>query len=239
MANLTLAPNPWFTGFDDEGVIVPGGLLFTYEAGTATKLATYTDVGGLSANTNPIVLDAAGRVPSGFFLLPQSYKFVLSPANDTDPPTNPIRSQDNIGSVPNTNVDNDITITAGENLAALDVAYLSDGSDSKTAGRWYKASSTNTYSSTAPEIVVVVNAITAAASGTGRLSGRMTGMSGLTIGESYYVGSTGGTLTDTPPGNARYVGQAESASILVISANPPPAAIPTSASTILANQVFS
>ncbi len=71
MATLTLAPNPWFTGFDDDGVIVPGGKLFTYQAGTDVKLATYTDVGGLAANTNPIILDSAGRVPSGFFLLPQ------------------------------------------------------------------------------------------------------------------------------------------------------------------------
>jgi hypothetical protein len=221
MATLTLAPNPWFTGFDDTGVIVPGGLLFTYAAGTADKLATYTDVGGLVANENPIELDAAGRVPSGLFLLPRSYKFVLSPPTDTDPPTDPIRSQDGIGSVPNTNIDNDVFITAGEDLDAMDVAYLSDGSGALTAGRWYKADADFPYASTTPEIVLVVTAIVAGEQGTGRLSGRMTGMSGLVAGANYYVSTTPGALTGTAPSNVRFVGQAESASVLIISANPP------------------
>jgi hypothetical protein len=221
MANLTLAPNPWFTGFDDEGAIVPGGLLFTYAAGTSDKLATYTDVAGLVANTNPIVLDAAGRVPSGFYLLPRSYKFILAPANDTDPPTNPIRTQDNIGSVPNTNIDNDVLITAGEALLATEVAYLSDGSGGLTAGRWYKADADLVYASTTPEIAVVVADIALGEQGTGRLSGRMTGMSGLVAGTKYYVSATAGALTSTVLPNSRFVGQAESLSVLVISANPP------------------
>lgn len=218
---LTLAPNPWFTGFDDDGNIVPGGKLFTYAAGTSTKKNTYTDVLGAVANENPIILDDAGRVPSGLFLLPSSYKFVLAPADDTDPPANPIRTQDNIGAVPTTDIDNDVSGTAGESMTAGQAAYLSDGSGSLIAGRWYLADSDNTYSSTDPEIAFVVTDVAAAATGTFRLSGRVTGLSGLTPGENYYVSATAGGITSTAPSNARFVGQADSVSSLIATPNPP------------------
>ena len=51
--------------FDNNGVILSGGKIYTYEAGTTTPLATYTSSTGNTAHTNPIVLDAAGRVPAG------------------------------------------------------------------------------------------------------------------------------------------------------------------------------
>lgn len=223
MANLTLAPNPWFTGFDDDGAIIPGGKLFTYAAGTSTKKNTYTDVGGLAANTNPIILDDAGRVPSGLYLLPSSYKFVLAPANDTDPPANPIRTQDNIGSVPTTELDNDVTGVAGEAMTAGQAAYLSDGSGALVPGRWYLADADNTYSSTLPEISFVVSDVALGATGTFRLSGRVTGLSGLTAGANYYASTTPGAITMTAPSNARFVGQADSITSLIATPNPPPA----------------
>ena len=37
-----------------------GGKIQTYEAGTTTPLATYQDLGGATANTNPVILDSAG-----------------------------------------------------------------------------------------------------------------------------------------------------------------------------------
>jgi hypothetical protein len=57
-----------------------GGKLYTYAAGTTTPLASYTTNAGNVARTNPVVLDAAGRVPSGgeIWILPVSYKFVLT-----------------------------------------------------------------------------------------------------------------------------------------------------------------
>lgn len=235
---LTLAPNPWFTGFDDEGNIVPGGLLFTYAAGTSTKKNTYTDVGGLVANTNPIELDDAGRVPSGLFLLPSSYKFVLAPANDTDPPTNPIRTQDNIGAVPTTDIDNDVTGTAGEAMTAGDCAYLSDGSGGLIAGRWYKADADNSYSSTLPIIGFVVTNVALGATTTIRLSGRVTGLLALTAGANYFVSATAGGITDTSPGNSRFVGQADTISSIIVTPNPIAASV-SDGNNILANQVFS
>lgn len=222
MANLTLSPLPRFTGFSDAGVIIPGGKLFTYAAGTSNKLATYTNVAGTVAHANPIILDAAGRVSSGLYLLPVSYKFILSPANDTDPPTNPVWTQDNIPSVPPTTVDQDVTGTAGEVMTAGQMAYLSDGSGSLVAGRWYLADADNAYSSTTPIIAAVVEDVALAAQGTFRLSGRLTDLSGLTPGALYYLSSTAGAITVTSPVNARLVGQADSISTLIVTPDPPP-----------------
>jgi hypothetical protein len=65
--------------FDNSGVPLAGGLIYTYEAGTTTPAATYTSAAGTIAHTNPIVLDAAGRVPSGEIWLEMgfNYKFIL------------------------------------------------------------------------------------------------------------------------------------------------------------------
>jgi hypothetical protein len=72
-----------FQFFSNEGLPLAGGKLQTFQAGSTTPLATYTDSSGLVANTNPIILGTSGRPPetiwleAGFF-----YKFVLSDAND-------------------------------------------------------------------------------------------------------------------------------------------------------------
>jgi hypothetical protein len=64
--------------FDNNGVPLAGGLIYTYAAGTTTPQATYTTSAGTIAHSNPIVLDSAGRVPGGeIWLLFASYKFVL------------------------------------------------------------------------------------------------------------------------------------------------------------------
>jgi hypothetical protein len=70
--------------FDNNGVILSGGKLYTYAAGTTTPQATYTSSSGLVAWTNPIVLNSAGRVPSGgeIWLTSQEYKFILKDTND-------------------------------------------------------------------------------------------------------------------------------------------------------------
>lgn len=71
--------------FDNNGNPLSGGKLYTYLAGTTTPVATYTTSAGNVAWTNPIVLDAAGRVPtSGEIWLTDgsTYKFVLKDSND-------------------------------------------------------------------------------------------------------------------------------------------------------------
>ena len=64
--------------FDNNGVPLSGGLLYTYQAGSSTPLATYTDINGTTANTNPIVLDSSGRLANEVWLTYGfNYKFVL------------------------------------------------------------------------------------------------------------------------------------------------------------------
>lgn len=68
--------------FDSNGVILSGGLINTYAAGTTTPLATYTSVAGAPPHANPIVLDSAGRVPGGEIWLTDgsTYKFTIETA---------------------------------------------------------------------------------------------------------------------------------------------------------------
>lgn len=89
-----LSPLPIQKFFDNNGRPMVGGLLFTYAAGTTTKIATYKDQAG-TLNTNPVVLDYRGEA-NVWLDQTLAYKFVLAPSNDTDPPTHPIWSVDNI-----------------------------------------------------------------------------------------------------------------------------------------------
>ena len=65
--------------FDNNGVPLAGGLIYTYLAGTTTPAATYTSSTGSIAHANPIVLDAAGRIAAGEVWLTSgvNYKFVV------------------------------------------------------------------------------------------------------------------------------------------------------------------
>lgn len=71
--------------FDNNGNPLTGGKLYTYLAGTTTPQVTYTTSAGNVAHANPVVLDAAGRVPSSneIWLADNViYKFVLKDSND-------------------------------------------------------------------------------------------------------------------------------------------------------------
>ena len=79
--NISLFAGAGAQFFDDNGTPLSGGLLYTYSAGTTSAAATYTSVSGLTANANPIVLDAGGRTPAEIWLTPnESYKFILESA---------------------------------------------------------------------------------------------------------------------------------------------------------------
>lgn len=82
-----------------------GAKLFTYVAGSSTKLATYTDEDGLVAQANPIVLNSRGEPAQPIWLLEGlKYKFVFAPATDTDPPVSPIRTVDDISGINDTSI---------------------------------------------------------------------------------------------------------------------------------------
>jgi len=75
MATTSLSPTPKLQFFDANGDPLVGGLLYTYAAGTTTPLTSYTDSTGVSANTNPIVLDSRGE--ANVWLSGDVYKFAL------------------------------------------------------------------------------------------------------------------------------------------------------------------
>ena len=81
--------------FTDDGVPLAGGLIYSYAAGTTTPKTTYTDSTGNTAHPNPIILNSAGRVPSGeIWLTLGSYKFILATSTNVT-----IATYDNVFSV--------------------------------------------------------------------------------------------------------------------------------------------
>ena len=81
-----------FQFFTTTGLPLSGGLIYTYQAGSTTSLATYSDNGGVYANTNPIVLGTDGRPQTEIWLTyGYNYKFVLQ-----DSSYNTIQTYDNI-----------------------------------------------------------------------------------------------------------------------------------------------
>lgn len=83
--------------FDNNGNPLSGGKLFTYAAGTTTNQATYTSSSGGTAHTNPIVLDAAGRVPGGsevWLSIGSAYKFIAKTSTDVQ-----LWSADNVSGI--------------------------------------------------------------------------------------------------------------------------------------------
>jgi hypothetical protein len=69
---------------DNSGNVLTGGKILTYAAGTTTPQAAYTSSLGNVPLSNPIILNAAGRVPTGEIWLTDGliYKFVLTDSND-------------------------------------------------------------------------------------------------------------------------------------------------------------
>lgn len=212
-AQGTILPPPIFVGLDSSGNPLVSGKLCTYEAGTNTPATTYTTSALSIAHTNPVILDAAGRAI--IFLRPgSSYKFVLySAGSDQTCSTGTLQwSSDNISALPSSNVNLDVTGTAGESLAAGDLVYLST-----STSQWMKTDADNAASSTsALQIGMVPAAIASGDSGTIRLAGVVTVTGPLTPGGSYYASSTAGGLTATPPMNAIRVGQADSATSIIL-----------------------
>ena len=75
LPNAVPMPTPEIQYLDAAGKPLAGGKLCTYLAGTSTPLATYTDSTAGTPNTNPVVLNTAGR--ASVWVGPALYKFVL------------------------------------------------------------------------------------------------------------------------------------------------------------------
>lgn len=82
--------------------VASGAQLFVYTVGTSSKQASYTDASASTARTNPIVLDSGGNIPgNGEVWVTSSVKLVLAPSNDTDPPSSPYWTRDNVPGINN------------------------------------------------------------------------------------------------------------------------------------------
>ena len=120
--------------FDNNGVILSGGKIYTYAAGTTTPQATYTSASGVTPHANPIILDSAGRVPGGEIWLTDGlvYKFVIETATGSL-----LGTYDNITGV-NSNFVNYtvqeevITATAGQTVFNLSTINYTPGTNSLT-----------------------------------------------------------------------------------------------------------
>ena len=76
---------------DDPGNPLIDGKLFIYESGTLTLKDTFADINLTIANTNPVILDGAGRQPNVWF---EGFaKIILTSSDDVQ-----IEERDPIGS---------------------------------------------------------------------------------------------------------------------------------------------
>ena len=111
--------------FTNTGAVLTGGKLYTYLAGTTTPAVTFTNAGGATPQPNPIVLNAAGRVPnSGEIWLTDgvSYKFVLKDSNDVL-----IATYDNISGIGATQFQvQNFTGTGSQTIFTLSTASLGE-----------------------------------------------------------------------------------------------------------------
>lgn len=95
---------------DNNGVMLSGGLLYIYAAGTTTPTTTYTSISGATPHANPIVLDSTGRVTSEIWITEgASCKFTLKTSTGVE-----IWTKDNIEGI------NDVTAATTAATAALD-----------------------------------------------------------------------------------------------------------------------
>lgn len=120
--------------FDNNGVILSGGKIYTYAAGTTTPQATYTSAAGVTPHANPIILDSAGRVPGGEIWLTDGliYKFVIETATSIL-----LGTYDNITGVNSNFVNYTVqeevqTATAGQTVFNLTTINYTPGTNSLT-----------------------------------------------------------------------------------------------------------
>ena len=121
-----------FQFFTILGQPLAGGKIYTYQAGSSTPLATYTDNTGNTANANPIILGTDGRPATEIWLTyGYNYKFVLKDANDTT-----IQTYDNLYGIIGTQPASGATIPAG-------LIAMWSGSIGSIPSGWYLCDGSN------------------------------------------------------------------------------------------------
>lgn len=103
----------WFNGSS----IAASYKLFQYAAGSSTKANTYTDSGKGTSNSNPMTLNADGRLDQDVYI-DQSMKFVLATSAAGDPPSSSIWTIDN--ALANEQIWTTVSKTANYTIAETD-----------------------------------------------------------------------------------------------------------------------
>ena len=114
------------------GLPLNGGLIYVYQAGSSTPLATYSDVNGTIANANPIVLGSDGRPQTEIWLTyGYYYKFVLKDSTGST-----IQSYDNLYGIIGTAPASGTTFPAGGII-------IWSGATGAVPSGWYICDGTN------------------------------------------------------------------------------------------------
>ena len=130
--------------FTDDGVVLSGGKIYTYIAGTTTPETTYTSVLGTSANTNPIILNSGGRLPEDMWLSQGVlYRFVLKDSNDVQ-----IGEYDDIGGVNDVSTESIAWSTITGTPTTLAGYGITDGLTAATAASTYATIASPTFTGT-------------------------------------------------------------------------------------------
>ena len=147
-----------FQFFTTTGIPLAGGKIYTYQAGSSTPLATYTDNTGATANANPIVLGTDGRPATEVWLTYGfNYKFILKTADDTT-----IQTYDNLYGIIGTQPATGATIPAG-------LISMWSGSIGSIPSGWYLCDGSNGTPNLTDKFIIGAGS-TYAVNGTGGVS---------------------------------------------------------------------
>jgi hypothetical protein len=179
--------------FTNQGVILAGGKIYTYTAGTTTPVATYADSGGAVTNANPIILDSSGRLTTSVWTLSGvSIKVLIRDSNN-----NLLATVDNISSI------NDVAVLSlGSPPAIGNVVPNTGAFTTLSANTSLTATTTNltTLNVSSTTTLAALSATTIAASGNATITGTASVSSYLGVNiapqsniSAYLKGSTTGS----------------------------------------------
>lgn len=130
--------------FDSNGDILSGGKIYTYAAGTTTPQATYTDVSGSNANTNPIILDSAGMLPDQIWLSAGvAYRFIVTDSNDVQ-----LSESDNVSGINDISIDGVAWADVTGTPTTLSGYGITDAITAATAASTYAPKANPTFTGT-------------------------------------------------------------------------------------------
>lgn len=203
--------------FDSNGEPLAGGRLYSYQAGTSTPQATYTDQSGGVANANPVILDAAGE--ANIWLDPTlAYHFVLQDANGAQQWTIDQVANTNSGETPQWNVNQTYSAGAivrdssGHGLLYVSLTSNNTGNALTSVANW-RMFDGRVRTITANETLAVTDNLVRSNSTSGNLTQTLPACSTTPIGKRITVKDVGtggnttsvrGNGTDTVDGNVTY-----------------------------------